>query len=160
MNINKINPINGNHLIRLDDRRQHGSIILGSDRDISSVHSGICLRSDRYEGKRLDVSDGGLPITDDESLRMVREEAFVRIEGTIQRPYVHIVQEEVGLAGSIWTPEDFYSGWYTVLEVFENEDIHKGDRVLPIYGEPRLTMEDESEYVHINAIGVVEVSDD
>ena len=157
MDIDKLNPIGDHHLIQLEDPN-HGRLIhLGSERPLSSAFyakyyaGGLCPA-----GTRVLCGHGGVPVSDRRELRMVGKRAFIRIGEDLQDPYIQITPEETVHSSIIWVIEQYFSGWYTVLDVPPNcRELSTGDRVLPIYGMPRMEMEDDSEYVNLEAIGVV-----
>ena len=101
------------------------------------------------------VSSGGSPISDDGTLVMVPGTAIIRVDGKLQEPYVHISPVELVRSELIIVPEIYnYSGWYRVLDIFQNPEVQVDDIILPIYGTPRLELEDNTEYISINGIGV------
>lgn len=158
MNVNKIQPINNLHLIQLEDRNEDRLIHLAGSRSITSARPGKCVRSDRWTDSNLLISSGGIPISDDENLVMVTTRAVIRVEGEIQEPYLHIEPIELVRSELIITPEIYnYSGWYRILDIFPQQtELSAGDIILPIYGTPRLEMEDDTEYISIEGVGVVQ----
>ena len=150
-----IHPINNHHLVEMEDRN-HGRIIhLGSKRSIASARYGVCLRSDRYQGERVLCAHGGIPIDGERALFLVPGRAIIRVGEQLQEPYIQIQPTESALGGRFYIPETYFSGWYRVIDTFPKADLSIGADVVPIYGEPRLEMDDDTEYVHFNAIGVV-----
>jgi hypothetical protein len=160
MNIESINPINDNHLVRYAGKQEGRIVYVGSGRALSAARRAQCLRSPRFEGMELLCAHGGAPIDDEGNLALVPTANVIRAGEAIQQPYVQIVPEEVSKAGLIDLPECFFSGWYVVLDAYVGAEVCKGQRVVPLYGSPRLEMEDDSEYVTVDAIGVVEVEDE
>ena len=156
VNPETIFPINNNCLVQLEERNEGRIIHLAGKRSISSARRGICLRPQDSANQDVLVAHGGIPVGNDEHLVLVPRCNFIRIGGSLQDPYIQITPEEVASAGRIALPETFFSGWYRVVDVFPNCELTINQRVLPIYGEPRLEMEDDSEYCSISAIGVVE----
>ena len=156
MEVHKIHPINNNHLVQVEEQNANRLIHLAGKRQLSGTRSGKCLRSDRFEGANVLVCQGGAPIGDRGHLFLVQRRAFIRVDGDIQEPYVHIEPIELVRSTLIITPEIYnWSGWYTVLDTFPNNEISPGDEVFPLYGTPRIEMGDDTEYIHLEGIGVV-----
>lgn len=151
-----IQPLGDRCLVQLEKGEKSGLIYLGSERPLSAARGGKCLRSEQHTNQTVLVAHGGIPLNDDESLVLVPEKNLIRIDGVLQDPYIQITPEEVRMASLIDLPEIFFSGWYRVVDVFPGCEVSVDQRVLPIYGEPRLDMEDDSEYCSISAVGVVE----
>jgi hypothetical protein len=103
------------------------------------------------------VSQGGAPINSSGSLRLLSTRAFIRVSGVLQEPYVHIEPIELVRSELIITPEIYnYSGWYRILDIFKAEHgLTIGTEVFPLYGTPRIEMEDDTEYITIEGIGVM-----
>jgi hypothetical protein len=96
-------------------------------------------------------------VADAADLIMVPGSSVISAGGELQRPYVHISPIELVRSELIITPEVYnFSGWYRIVEIFPDAELNVDDIVLPIYGTPRLEMEDDTEYINIEGIGVVE----
>jgi hypothetical protein len=150
-----IQPLNNLHLVQMEDRNANRIIHLGSKRSISSARYGLCVRSDKYEGCRVLCSHGGLPYDTGKDLFFVPEGNFIRVDKVLQKPYIQIQPLESYQGGTILVPEIYFSGWYIVLETFPGAEVSRNQHVVPIYGQPRLEMEDDTEYIHQDGIGVV-----
>lgn len=95
---------------------------------------------------------------DGTDLLMVPGSAIIRVDGELQEPYVHIEQVELVRSELIVVPEIYnFSGWYKIIDIFkEQTELTTGDIILPLYGTPRLEMEDDTEYINIQGIGVLQ----
>ena len=158
LNPSQIHPINNYHLIQLEHRNEGRLIHLAGERQLGSARRGKCVRSDKW---RTDlsvlVSHGGIPVADAADLVMVPGSGVISAGGELQEPYVHISPIELVRSELIITPEVYnYSGWYEIIEIFEQDELAIGDIVLPIYGTPRLEMEDNTEDIPIDGIGVMQ----
>ena len=158
MNIAHIHPINNYHLIQLEPRNANRLIHLAGERPLSSARYGKCVRSDNWATDlRMLVSHGGVPVADATDLVLVPGLGVISAGGELQRPYVHIAPIELVRSELIITPETYnYSGWYRILDIFPGAELSVNDVVLPIYGTPRLEMEDDTEYISFEGIGVVQ----
>ena len=158
MNLNNLHPINNYHLVQLEDVNAHRLIHLGGQRSISSVRSGTCTRSDLFRtGAHLLISRGGIPVPDEDDYFLVPGKTIISVDGELREPYVHIQPIELIRSELIITPEIYnWSGWYKIIDIFPAAPLSINDVVLPLYGTPRLELEDDTEYVNIDGIGVVE----
>jgi len=148
-----ITPLHGRKLVKADPERKVGLIYLGSERRINATRTGVDVQT----GSHVEYAQGGYSL--DDGLVVLDPTFIVRIDGTLQKPYVRITPEEVGTSGLLTLPSQYFSGWYRVVEAFDGRDVLTGRRCLPFYGTPRLPMSDDSEYCHIDSLAVVEFED-
>ena len=145
-----IRPLHDRLLIKLDRDDKVGSIYLGG----KLIGNTTRIGTDQHSGNQVEVAGGGAPVG--RSLVIVEKEMVVRVNGTLQEPYVRMIPEEAQSSGLIDVIQDYFSGWYVVKEAYPEQEDLVGKRCLPFYGTPYLPLRDDSEYRHVDSIALVE----